>query len=50
MCIIFNVFFFSQIARTQTQNCLDLLNKQNCQVFLSAVEQRDTVTVLLKEL
>ena len=44
------MFFFPQIARTQSPNCLDMLNKQNCQVFLSAVEHRDKVTELLKEL
>ena len=42
--------FFSQIARTQNPNYLDLLNKQNCQVFLSAVEYQHKVTEMLKEL
>ena len=46
----FQFFFFFQIAKTPSPNCLDLLKKQNFQVFLSAVEHQEKITEMLKEL
>lgn len=52
MCETYKYIFKQLLSCQDTQplSCLDLLNKQNCQVFVLAAECQEKITETLREL